>query len=682
MTPQDPVADVDPELEECLALCNAALELPDAEVGSALGRAVAALLDSPLGELLAEPPADDDGIAAAATHEATTFGWLAVAGRARRYDDNDRIVLEAVARFVGWLLFSRRQQRVAIVAAQENAARLKLHSQIFELADEALVIADASNTIVSVNPAFCVMVGYRADELLGQPLSMFHCARHELSFYVTMSETVRRNERWKGELWTRRKDGEIFPVQAMFGGMRDADSGRVSHVFFIATDITERKRAESSIHRMAYYDALTNLPNRTLFLRLLDQALRESRRRETRGAVLFIDLNRFKPINDTLGHAVGDLVLQEVADRLRNSLRGADVVARLGGDEFVVGLFEIEDDNAIDFVANKLLSALQPPVIVAGRELAVGGAIGISTWPDDGDDTETLLRLADIAMYRAKETGPDAYVRFSRDMDQIAVERLSLEASLRRAIERGELLLHYQPKVSLKTGRIVGAEALVRWQHGERMVPPGEFIPLAEESGLIVQISHWVLEEVCAQARRWLEAGMPELRIAVNLSARDFSPTLPQRVMSVLSGQNLPPEWLELEITEGMLMNRTEAVIAMMDELARSGLRLALDDFGTGYSSLSYLKRFPIHTLKIDRSFVINIPQDSNDCAIAGAIAGMASKLGHNVVAEGVESEAQVTFLRESGCDEIQGYVFSPPLPAARFEALVRENLAKYADEP
>ena len=556
--------------------------------------------------------------------------------------------------------------------ASEEAERL--HACIFELSDEGVMITDMTRTIVSINPAFCRMLGFERDELIGQPDTMFNSERHDAAFYDTLWATVRRGDNWQGEMWVRRKSGEIFPVGISMGSVRDR-RGEVSHFFAICTDITERKRTEGRIHHMAYYDALTNLPNRSLFQRLLDQALQEVQRKKHHGAVLFIDLNRFKPINDTLGHAVGDLVLQEVAHRLRNALRGADVVARLGGDEFVIGLFDVTDLSQINIVARKLLEALDPPILIDGREMAVGGAIGISIFPQDGDDTETLLRLADIAMYRAKQTGPDTFEFYSTDMNQRSVERLALEAALRRAIDRNELLLYYQPKVSLTTGLIVGAEALVRWKHPERgMVPPGDFIPLAEETGLIVPISHWVLAEACSQARRWRDAGMPAMRIAVNLSARDFSPELPQRVMAALSEQGIDPEWLELEITEGMLMNRTERVIEMMAELQHLGITLSLDDFGTGYSSLSYLKRFPIHTLKIDRSFVINIPQDRDDCAIAGAIASMASQLGHQVIAEGVESPEQVAFLRLAGCDEIQGYLFSAPVPPERFAAMVSER--------
>jgi len=417
------------------------------------------------------------------------------------------------------------------------------------------------------------------------------------------------------------------------------------------------------------------LPNRVQFNRLADQALMASKRKEGFGAVLFIDLNRFKPINDTLGHVVGDKVLQETANRFRSCLRGADVVCRLGGDEFAVGLFEIASRDHAANVAHKLLAALDDPIVIGGRELKLGAAIGISIFPEDGMDTETLLRQADIAMYRAKQTGPDGLSFFSEDMNQRAVDRLNLEAGLRRAIDRDELLLHYQPKVSIETGAIIGAEALVRWRHPERgLVPPAEFVPVAEESGLIVHVSNWVLEAACRQIRQWMDEGLPAMHIAVNLSARDFSSSLPARVQELLERHKIGAEWLELEITEGMLMHHTAKVVAMMDEITALGVALSLDDFGTGYSSLSYLKRFPIDTLKIDRSFVISIPDDVDDCAIAGAIVSMSKQLKHNVIAEGVESGDQLAFLKSLGCDEIQGYLFSPPVPAETFAAMVREG--------
>jgi diguanylate cyclase (GGDEF)-like protein/PAS domain S-box-containing protein len=556
----------------------------------------------------------------------------------------------------------------------ESQETLRLHARIFEHSDEGILITDAAGRIVSVNRAFTRITGYSEDEAVGQTPRLLRSGVHGQSFYSDIWRRIEVEGRWQGEIQDKRKNGEVYPTWVSIAAVKNGE-GRITNFFSIFSDITERKRAEERIHYLAYYDALTDLPNRALFFKLVDQALTEARRNRQHGALLFIDLNRFKPINDTLGHGIGDRLLQQIGKRLRETLRSEDVVARLGGDEFVVALFDIARRDHAGIVAQKLLAALDPAFMVDEHELRVGAAIGISVYPQDGFDTETLLRLADIAMYRAKQSGEDGYAYYSHEMNQRALDRLKIENELRHAIERHELLLHYQPKVDIVSGRIVGAEALVRWRHPERgMVPPGDFVPVAEETGVIVQISAWVLETAVRQARAWLDAGLPPVKIAVNLSARDFSSALPERVDAVLAAHRLPPEQLELEITESMLMHSTERVIAMMDELSKLGVTLALDDFGTGYSSLSYLKRFPIDTLKIDRSFVMNMPGDTNDCAIAGAIVGMAKQLGHKVIAEGVETAEQLTFLKSLGCDEMQGYLLSAPVTAEKFAALLRED--------
>jgi diguanylate cyclase (GGDEF)-like protein len=436
--------------------------------------------------------------------------------------------------------------------------------------------------------------------------------------------------------------------------------------------------AEERIHHLAYYDALTSLPNRTLLTKLVDQALMAAQRSKQHGCLLFIDLNRFKLINDTLGRNVGDALLREVASRFRLALRDQDVVARLGGDEFAVGLFDIGQHYEASRVAHKLLATLSAPFLIEGHDLRVDASIGISVYPQDGADAETLLRLADIAMYRAKQ-GSEAegeHVAFySHDMNQGMQERMRIESGLRQALGNGQLELHYQPKFDIASNRIIGAEALVRWRHPERgLVPPAEFIPLAEATGLVVQVGEWVLETACAQARSWKQAGLPPIRLAVNVSAREFTSALPGRVKETLTRYGLEPTWLELEITESTLMHNIDRVIGIMDRITALGVTLSLDDFGTGYSSLSYLKRFPIDTLKIDRSFTTGIPGDANDCAIASTIISIAQQLKHKVIAEGVETVEQLAFLKDSGCDEVQGYLFSKPLPAVAFEQALREN--------
>lgn len=559
-----------------------------------------------------------------------------------------------------------------ITARIEAEKAMRLQSRIFEHSAESILVTDAGWRIVAVNAAFTRLTGYASAEAAGRTPDFLRPDRHPPHFYTALWRRVEQEGTWHGEVWTRRKDGTAVPCWASISLVRDKD-GQISNYFSTFTDITERKAAEERIHYLAYYDGLTGLPNRTLLYKLVDQALGEARRNRLHGAILFLDLNRFKPINDSLGHGVGDRLLQAIAARLRQAVRDEDVVARIGGDEFVVALFDISRREHAAVVAQKLIAALDPPFHIDGHELKIGVAIGISVYPRDGAATEPLLRMADIAMYRAKEGGQDGYRFYSREMNQRALERLRIESGLRHGIEQNELLLHYQPKVDIASGRIVGVEALVRWQHPEHgLMSPDQFIPIAEESGLVVQLSAWVLEAALRQARAWQDAGLTGVKIAINLSARDFSPDLADRLKALFARHAVSPALIELEITEGMLTHSSAAVIAMMDSLTALGVSLALDDFGTGYSSLAYLKRFPIDTLKIDRSFVTGIPQDGNDCAIAGAIIGMAQRLGHRVIAEGVETRAQLEFLKGLGCQEFQGQLFSPPVTAARFATLLQ----------
>ena len=556
----------------------------------------------------------------------------------------------------------------------EAEEKLRLHARIFEHSEEGIVITDADERVVAVNHAFCQITGYQDEEILGQPARMFDSDHQDEDFYQRMWDAVHGAGSWHGEMSGRKKDGESYPKWASVSVMKNA-SGKVTHYFSIFSDISDRKHAEERINYLAYYDALTGLPNRSLLQKLVSQALVAAERDRSHGALLFIDLNRFKPINDTLGHAVGDRLLQLVGERFRKTLRREDVVARLGGDEFVAALFDITQREHAGIVAQKLLAAIEDPFLLDGHELTLGASIGISVYPEDGTDTESLLRYADVAMYRAKRANHDGYMFYSQEMNQRAVSRLKIETGLRQALERGELLLHYQPKLDIASGGIVGAEALLRWRHPvEGMIPPGEFIPVAEESGLIVAIGAWVLEEACAQALAWRRSGLPPLKIAVNISARQFTAKLPSIIGALLARKGLSTDCLELELTESMLMHGIDGVISMMDELHGTGITLSLDDFGTGFSSLSYLKRFPIDALKIDHSFIEGIPDDPSDCAIAGAIVGMAKLLGHKVIAEGVENADQLAFLKRLGCDEIQGYLFSPAVPPEQFAAMLRED--------
>lgn len=444
----------------------------------------------------------------------------------------------------------------------------------------------------------------------------------------------------------------------------------------IHMNITERKQAEQIIHHLAYHDPLTGLPNRVLFNDHLALELAHAQRNKRMLAVIFLDLDRFKTINDTLGHAMGDQLLQEVAKRLRSCLREGDTVARLGGDEFMLLLPGITHGEDVAKIARRILEVLKPPFNLEGRELHISSSLGISLYPSDGRNAETLIKNADAAMYRTKEQGRGTYQFYTPSMNAKAFERLILENDLRRALERQEFVVYYQPQVSLHTGQIVGVEALVRWQHPDRgIIPPMEFIPLAEETGLIVPLGDWVFRVACAQHRTWQEAGFPPLRIAVNLSAHRFKQKgLIRDVVRILQETGLDPGYLELELTESHLMENVESTISLLHELKALGIHLSIDDFGTGYSSLSYLKRFPIDTLKIDRSFVLDITHNPDDAAIALAIIAMAHSLGLKVTAEGVETKEQLEFLRAHQCDTMQGYYFSRPVPAEVITQLLQEK--------
>jgi diguanylate cyclase (GGDEF)-like protein/PAS domain S-box-containing protein len=454
------------------------------------------------------------------------------------------------------------------------------------------------------------------------------------------------------------------------------ENGEVLASVHVAKDITELKRTENRLHHLAHYDHLTRLPNRTLFLDRLNQMLARSHWHKRCVAVLFLDLDRFKVINDTLGHDIGDLLLQAVAERLGGTVRDGDTVARFGGDEFIIALMDVAEEHHVRDIAEKILHALARPYEINGRELFVTASIGISLYPDHGSDAGSLVRNADASMYRAKEHGKNNYQFYSPSLHAYAPRRLTLETDLRHALERQELLLHYQPMVNLATGKVSGAEALLRWRHPEfGVISPMEFIPLLEETGLIIPVGAWVLETACAQQRAWQEAGFPSLYISVNLSARQFKqPDLTETIATAVQKTGLDPRHLALELTETILVEHTETTLASLRTLSGMGISLAIDDFGTGYSSLSYLKRFPIDALKIDRSFVRDITTDADDAAIAQAIVAMGHSLGLSVVAEGVETREQLDFLCQYRCDEMQGYYFSHPLPADAFSLLLKEE--------
>ena len=545
--------------------------------------------------------------------------------------------------------------------------RLRLAKQVFETAGEAIVVTDADTRIIDVNPAYLEITGFSREEVLGQTPSIVKSDRHDRSFYREMWHSLSTTGRWSGELWDRRKDGEVFPQWLTIDAIQD-DNGRVINYVGLFKDFTQQKAVEMKLERMAYYDPLTGLPNRALFRDRLEHEIGVAQRSGDFVALMFLDLDRFKYVNDTLGHDIGDKLLVEAAQRILGSLRQSDTVARLGGDEFTVVLSAVKDVSHAAHVADKLIEDLQGAFRIQGNEVYIGASIGLALYPQDGEDFVTLTKNADTAMYRAKHSGRGRYQCFTAEMDTLNSRRLAIEIGLRSALTLGELRLQYQPKLAIDTRQVLGFEALLRWTHPELgELSPSEFIPLAEDIGMIAPIGNWVIREACAQARSWHEAGYPALHVSVNLSVRQFQhESLVDEVRSALEDCGLAPETLEFELTEGLLMEDAERSSQIMHALRALGPGISIDDFGTGYSSLSYLKKFPIQTLKIDRSFVRDIVTDKDDAAIVRAIVSMTDNLRLNVVAEGVETAEQHEFLRRVGCTQVQGYHYAPPLDSGQ----------------
>lgn len=555
---------------------------------------------------------------------------------------------------------------------KKDEERLRLAATVFEKSREGLLVTSADNRIKLVNSAFCAITGYRADEVIGKMPSLLSSGRHSAEFYQQMWDTLAGEDHWEGEIWNRRKSGEVYAEWLSVTAIRD-DDGHLEEYVAVFSDITQRLAAEEHIRFQANYDALTRLPNRSLLIDRLGTAMAEANRRKKCFAVLFADLDRFKPVNDSLGHQAGDELLRQVAARLSALVRGNDTVARLSGDEFVLILNGLADRDGAAGMAERINRALAQPFDLNGHQVFIGSSVGISVFPGDGDDTATLLRNADMAMYRAKEAGRGTYRFFTEEMDAYITERLELDSDMRLGIEDGQFLLHFQPIVDPRDRRMLGAEALVRWAHPQRgLLGPECFIGLAEETGTIVPLGAWVLRAVCEQGAAWQRAGLLDFSLAVNVSSRQIRGGLsPEDIGAMLRETGFPAARLTLEITESLLLEETPDVIEWLSKVSAQGVRLALDDFGTGYSSLGYLRRFPIDALKIDRVFVSGEEQ-GQDLPLAEAILAMAHSLRLDVLAEGVEDERQLRFLRERGCHAVQGYLFSPPIPAdelVRFHA-------------
>lgn len=550
---------------------------------------------------------------------------------------------------------------------QTHADMLKLASAIEQTAD-AVVITDLKGSIEYVNPAFEKNTGFSRGEALGGNPRLVKSGKHDAAFYKELWGTILRGEVFRGVLTNRRKDGSLYFEEKTITPLKDG-AGRITHFVSTGKNVTERMKTQKRLDRLSYYDTLTGLPNRNLFRDRLTRILGRARRHGLLAAVLFLDIDNFKTINDSLGHEVGDRLLKAVAKRLKTCVREEDAVARLGGDEFVLMLEGVGHTQDVAGTAQKLLDSLVKPFRLGEHEVFAGASIGITMYPSDGEDTDTLLRNADTAMYRAKERGRNAYQFYTADMTTRVREHLALRTQLRRALERDELRLQYQPMLDLRSGQVTALEALVRWQHPDHgMIPPDRFIPLAEETGLIVPLGEWVLRSVCAQLRAWRETDMAPIRVAVNISGRQFAD--PSFIHSLgclgclLGRQGQCAGVMEFEITESVLMQHEQAALDALRVFREKGIRIAIDDFGTGYSSLSYLTRFQVDTLKIDRSFIRDMAAGEKAAALVRAMIAMTHTLELQVVAEGVETPAEVALLRDFDCDIIQGYFFSPPLPA------------------
>ena len=540
-----------------------------------------------------------------------------------------------------------------------------------EHAGDVIEITDSDGRFQYVNAAFERAVGYTRGEALGEtPFSLLMGDQANEPYYRAVQECIIQGGIWQGTLTGRRKNGSVYQQETSISPVRSG-GGAVTHFVAVKRDITERLEAEARIRHLAHHDALTGLPNRLLFQDRLQRAVAQAQRSGGGMALLLVDLDNFKDVNDAFGHDVGDLLLKHVTLRLAEASRETDTVARLGGDEFALIQTGLRDSTGAVCLAQKLVDRLAEPLVIEGQEIHISASVGITLCPLDTQEPDQLVKNADMAMYRAKLTGRNRYQFFQEDMNRAFRARKSLESDLRKALSENELELFYQPQVDAREGTVLGAEALVRWHHPQRgLVPPAEFIPIAEESGLILPLSDWVLRTACIQNRAWQQRGLPTIRVAVNLSAVQFMyRDLVDKVMAALDASGLSAECLELEITEGLLMRDTDLAVATLRRMNAAGISIAIDDFGTGYSSMSYLKRFPVSKVKIDRAFITEVTRDRGDAAIVNAVISLAHGLGLKVSAEGVETVDQMWHLCRQGCDEIQGYYFGRPMPAPEFAA-------------
>ena len=591
--------------------------------------------------------------------------------------ETDKITLEKrIVERTQALVDLNEELQIEVQVRREAEEELCLAGSVYANTVEGIVVTDSKGIIQSVNPAFSAVTGYSSAEAVGENMSLLKSGRHNHEFYDKMWGELQSEGRWSGEIWNRRKNGELYPERSSISAIRDGN-GNIHRFVKIMSDVADIKKSEQQLQFLVHHDPLTGLPNRLLLLDRIQRAFSYASRFEQMVGVLSIGIDRFKMVNDTAGRQIGDLLLKSVAIRLAGCLREEDSIARTGGDEFVIlatGLLEV---NKAAKVCNKIFEATKEPFMVGDKPFYLTVSIGVSVFPFDKGEYEEYLYFAEKAMRRAKEKGGGQFEFYTGEMGAVSVKRLAMESGLRRALEREELFLMYQPQIDVASGRLLSVEALIRWKNDELgLVSPANFIPVAEESNLIVSIGEWVLRTACQQAVSWQEEGYAPIRIAVNLSARQFMDrNLINIVKQALHDTGLDPKYLELELTEGMFMKDIDETIELLNVFKSMGLQISIDDFGTGYSSLSYLKRFPIHTLKIDRAFIRDITEDPDDAAITRTIISMAKNLNLQVVAEGVAAPDQLEYLRELGCDLVQGFLFSPPVSASELSFFLDEDL-------
>lgn len=623
-------------------------------------------------EALAQPDSADFAF----SHAGVKLGILRVVPvPGNRLGPDERDVLSLIAENIGEALAVLRAE----AAQHDLESSLRQLSRALESSLNGVMITSSTqldHPIVYVNPAFERITGYQASEVIGS--SGRFLVRDDLNQrgLNTIREALRKRREAHAILRNYRKDGSLFWNELSVAPVRDETGQMTTHFVSILNDVSERISYEQQLEFHANHDSLTGLANRNLLNDRIAQAIAQAKLDGLLAGVLLLDLDRFKLINDGFGHSPANELLKAIANRLSQAVRDTDTVARLGGDEFVIVISRLQSADDLALVANKVLRALNTPVLIEGKEVFITASIGAALFPRDGDHGEMLLRNADVAMYRVKEHGRNNYRFYTPEMTHMAIDRLDMEGNLRRALERDELLVYYQPIVDIASGRIIGAEALVRWLHPRiGMIQPGEFIPLAEDTGLIIALGQLVLRRVCQDITQWQADGLPAIKLSINLSARQFrQDDLAENIGQILRQAGVDGSRLAFELTESMVMHDVENTLLTLRELKQLGATVSLDDFGTGYSSLSYLKRFPIDVLKIDRSFVRDIHRDSDDSAIAQAVIAMSHKLGLKVVAEGVEDAEQLGLLREFACDQLQGYLFSRPVPAEEFALMLRQD--------